>query len=167
MTRTLTSVVTAAVGQDVTTPVYLILMNWNTPKRIATWDTNISWNAQTWTASGASVDNLSEEGGTLTLPNGDGDVWLALLTSDVALDRTVQIWEHHTSTASPAGSDAELVFSGRMDSVSISGISIRINLVEGRTNKGFPATSIGKPNYTWLLPVGEKLYWGNDVITVN
>ena len=167
MTRTLTSVITAAVGQDSTTPVYLIRMGWATEQRVCTWDTDITWNAETWTASGASVDSLSEEGGTLTLPNGDGDPWLALLTSDVALDRVVQIYEHHTSTASPAGSDAVLVFSGRMDSVSVSGIGIRINLVEGRTNKGFPPTSIGKPTYTWLLPVGEKLYWGNDVITVN
>jgi len=167
MTRTLSSIITAAVGQDITQPIYLIRMAWDTEVRICTWDTNISWNSETWTASGAGIKSLSAERGTLTLPNGDGDPWLALVNSEVPLDRVIQIYEHHTSTASPAGSDAELLFSGRMDGDTISGVDITISLVEGRTNKGFPASSIGAPTYNFLLPVGSKLYWGFDVLTVN
>lgn len=167
MTRTVSSIITAAVAQDVTQPIYLVYMAWDTPQRIAVWDQNISWNSQTWVASGAGIKSLSSERGTLTLPNGDGDAWLALVNSEVPLDRVIEIYEHHTSTDSPSGSDAELLFAGRMDGATISGIEISINLVEGRTNKGFPASSIGPPIYNYLLPVGSKLYWSNDVLTVN
>jgi len=167
MTRTVSSIISAAVAQDITTPVYLIYMAWDTPVRIAVWDQNITWNSQTWTASGAGIKSLSADRGTLTLPNGDGDPWLALVNSEVPLDRVIEIYEHHTSTGSPAGSDAVLVFSGRMDGATIAGVEISINLVEGRTNKGFPASSIGPPTYNFLLPKGTKLYWINDVLTVN
>ena len=167
MTRTVSAVISAAVGQDTTTPVYLIRMAWTTERRIATWDTNITWNSETWTLSGASVDKLRVEGGTLILPNGDGDPWLNLVQTELARDRAVEVYEHHTSTASPAGSDAQLIFAGRMDSVDISNRGIRITLIEGRTNKGFPPTSIGPPIYNYLLPVGTRLIWGPDTITVN
>lgn len=168
MTRTVSGIIAAAVAQDTTTPVYLIRMAWAVEQRIATWDTNISWNSETWTASGASVKkDLSAERGTLNLPNGDGDPWLNLVQTEIARNRVVQIYEYHTSTASPAGSDAELLFDGRMDGSTVTRRGITINVIEGRTNKGFPPTSIGPPVYTHLLPVGTRLFWGPDVITVN
>lgn len=168
MTRTVSSIITTATAADTTTPVYLIYMAWATPRRICTWDTDISYGGQTWSASGASVDNLKAEGGTLILPNGDGDPWLALVHADIPLDRVVEVYEHHTDkSTSPWGKDAVLLFSGRMDSTRIRGIDIRIDLVEGRTNKGFPPTSLGPPTYNWLLTPGTRLYWGPDIITVN
>ena len=167
MTRSVSAITSAAVAQDATQPIYLIRMTWDTEQRICTWDTNISWNSETWTASGAEIRDLSGESGTLILPNGEADPWLALVNSEIPLDRAIEVYEHHTSTASPAGSDAELVFAGYMDGADISGLKIQIGLVEGRTNKGFPPTSIGPPTYNYLLPVGARLIWGADVITVN
>ena len=167
MTRTVSGIISAAVGQDVTTPVYLIYMAWDTPRRIATWDADITYGGETWTASGASIKNLSADSGTLELPNGDGDPWTALVNSEIPLDRVVEVYEHHTSTASPQGTDAVLIFAGRMDRASIQGLTIKIDLVEGRTNKGFPPESIGPPVHNFLLPIGSKLYWNTDVLTVN
>jgi len=167
MTRTVSGIVAAAVAQDVTTPVHLIRMGWDTEQRICTWDANITWNSETWTASGAEVKNISAEGGVITLPNGDGDPWLALVNSEIPLDRTVSVYEHHTSTDSPSGSDATLIFTGRMDRASIQGMVIRIDLIEGRSKKGFPPGAISPSVYNHLLPVGTKLYWNSDVLTVN
>jgi len=172
MTRTVSGIVTAAVGQDVTTPVYLIYMAWDLAspdinRYICTWDTDITWNSITWAASGASVKNLSADNGVLELPNGDGDPWTALVNTQIPRDRVIEVYEHHTSTASPQGSDAVLIFSGRMDSASIQGLAVKIDMVEGRTNKGFPPESIGPAVHNHLLAVGSKLYWNNDVLTVN
>ena len=168
MTRTVSATITTATAAAVTTPVYLIRMGWTTERRICTWDQNITWNSETWTASGASIEGLKAEGGRLVLPNGDGDPWLALVHSELALDRTVQVYEHHTyRDVSPNTTDAVLLFSGRMDSVRIKDIQIEIDLIEGRKNKGFPPGSLGPPTYNWLLPPGTRLIWGPDTITVN
>ena len=170
MTRTVSNIITAASNQDNTTPVYLIYMAWDVAspdqRYICTWDTAITWNSIVWAPSGASVDNLSVEGGSLVLPNGDADPWLALVHADIPRDRVAEVYEHHTSTASPAGSDAELLFTGRMDGVTISDRGIKIDLIEGRTNKGFPPTSIGVPVYNYLLPPGTKLAWGTDSVVL-
>lgn len=172
MTKTVSAIISAAVSQKTTTPVYLIDMGWDiaspdVTRRIATWDTDITWNSQTWTASGAAVKNLSVERGRLILPNGDGDPWLALVNSQVARDRNIDIYEHHTSTASPSGSDAVLLFSGRMDGAVIDGINISINLLEGRANKAFPPSVLQIGTYNYLLPVGTKLYFKDEILTVN
>jgi len=168
MTRTVSAVVAAAVAQHATKPVYLIWMDWDAasptpPYRVATWDTNISWNSQTWVASGAQVDGLDISGGTLRLPM-DGP-WLSLVMGQVPRERDIEIYEYHTSTASPSGSDAELVFAGMMDEASITNQGIRINLIEGRRNKVFPPTDIGPSTYNYLLPKGTRLFWGGDVVT--
>jgi hypothetical protein len=170
MTRTVSAVVAAAVAQHATKPVYLIRMAWDaespTPTylRVATWDANISWNGYTWIASGASVSNLDTSGGVLQLPMGSGDPWLSLVMDQGPLDRAIEIYEHHTSTASPAGSDAEMIFGGYMDEAAITRDGIRISLVEGRRKKGFPPTSIRPPTYNYLLAKGSRLIWGYDIV---
>jgi len=171
MTRTVSAVLAAAVAQHATTPRYLIYMAWDaaspTPLyRIATWDQNISWNAQTWTASGASIQGLDANGGTLHLPVGSTDPWLSLVMGQIPRDRAIEVYEYHTSTGSPSGSDAEMVFAGFMDEAVITSSGIRISLIEGRTNKGFPPTSIGPSTYNWLIPKGQRLFWGPDIVTV-
>lgn len=172
MTRTVSSVVAVAVAQDATKPIYLIRMGWDVQspdveRRIATWDQNISWNSETWTASGAAVEGIGPARARLVLPVGASDPWLSLVQTQVPRDRTVEIYEYHTSTASPSGSDAELLFTGYMDDASIDEREIQINLIEGKTNKGFPPTSIGPPTYNYLVPAGSRLFWGPDIVTFN
>jgi len=171
MTRTVSAVVSTAVAQDATRPIYLIRMGW-TPaspdvnRRIATWPVDISWNSETWTASGAEIRSLNARGGSLSLPNGDTDPWLNLVSTDVARGKTLDVYEHHTSTSSPAGSDATLIFSGLMDAVDITPTTITINFIENLQNKRFPPTSITTAIYTELLAAGQRLYWGPDVVMV-
>ena len=166
MTRTVSATISIAVAQETTRPIYLIRMGWATPVLVATWDQTITWNAETWVASGLTVSNLSGSGGTLDMPNGDTDPWLALVMGEIPRNRTIQIYEHHTNyTVSPAVSDAVEIFAGYMDETTI-GNSIRMNLIESATKKGFPPTSIDRPTYTYLLPSGLRIQWGNDVVTV-
>ena len=171
MTRTVPAVVSAAVAQDATTPVYLIRMGWDlaspdTTRRIATWASNISWNSEVWTASGAEIRSLSASGGSLRLPNGDNDPWLTLVTSSTACGRAIDIYEYHTSTSSPAGSSAVILFSGLMDQVAVTPAEITISFIDSLQNKRFPPTSITTAVYTELLGAGQRLYWGPDVVLV-
>ena len=171
MTRVVPAVVEAAIAQPVTKPKYLVLMGWDVTspdaeRRIATWDQNVPWNSETWVASGAEVRGLTLAGGTLILPNGDDTPWLALVIAQVPRGRTIDIYEHHTSTASPAGSDAVHVFSGIMDEATITDMQISINLIEGLLNKKFPPTAINTIDFPYLLPGGDRMYWGPDVVLI-
>jgi len=173
MTRTLSATSTAAIALDHTRPIYLIYMAWDTASplptylRVATWGASISWNSQTWIASGAEIAGIGANGGRLQLPMGDDDPWLGLVQTQSAVDRAITVYEYHTNFGvSPIASDAVQIFSGVMDGVDIDAGKITISLIESATNKSFPSTSIGPPTYNWLLPKGTRLFWGPDVVTV-
>ena len=171
MSRSVSAVTSVALAQDTTRPIYLIRMGWtaaspDVTRRIATWDTDLSWNSETWTASGAEVSSLSPGGGTLQLPNGDADPWLSLVTTQIPRGRAIDIYEYHTSWGSPSGSDAEHIFSGLMDDCEITPSKITIGFIDGLLNKVFPVTSIDPTVYTHLLATGQRLYWGPDIVMV-
>lgn len=171
MTRTVPPKVAAAIAQDVTKPRYLIRMGWDiqspdVERRIATWDQNISWNSETWTASGAEVRGLTVNGGELILPNGTTDPWVTLVMDQIPRGRSIDIYEYHTSTASPSGSDAVHIFSGYMDEAVVDLTRISIRLIEGLLNKRFPPTSVNSTDFPYLLIGGDRLYWGPDVVLI-
>lgn len=149
-------------------------MGWDTASplptwlRVATWDTNISWDSQTWIASGVDVRGISASGGSLEFPMGSDDPWLSLVQTQVPRGRSVTIYEYHTDfSVSPHASDAVQVFSGVMDDAEIRYNRIRVGLIESATNKSFPPTSIGPPTYNYLLAKGTRLFWGPDIVTVD
>lgn len=167
MTRTVSATISTATAQETTQPIYLIRMGWETEVRAATWDSNISWNSETWVASGIQISNLDANGGTMDMPNGSADPWLALVMSETPRNRTIEVYEHHTNrTVSPETSDATLIFSGYMDETSI-GNTIRVSLIEGTTRKGFPPGNIDRPTYTYLLASGQRIQYGNDIVVVS
>lgn len=167
MTRTVPANVTAAIANETTKPVYLIRMGWDVEVRAATWAASISWNAETWVASGINIRTLDMSGGLMEMPVGDSDPWMALALGEIPRERAIQIYEYHTNLAvSPMVSDAVLVFAGVMDEMTLTD-KLSIRLIEGATNKAFPFTNIDRPTYTYLLAAGTRLAWGTDVITVN
>jgi hypothetical protein len=174
MTRSTSSDTQTAVAQNVTTPPLLIYMEWSSTLRIATWDTDITWNSQTWTKSGARGENINTAGGTLIVPN-DTDFsvsphvnfWLDRIAED-PLDRAIQIYQYNINkTVSPWVGAAEEIFNGIMDRAEVRVNGIRISLIESRQVKKFPPSSIEPPTYNWLLDVGDRLFWGDDIVTVN
>lgn len=160
MSRTVSSGIQTAVEGKSTAPIYLLRLSFNSENRLATWDTDISWNGETWTASGAEVSDLSETGASLTLPT---DVWLSVVLNDGTRGRNIQIYEYH-ATASPL--DAVLVFTGKMDTVRIAE-RIEIEVIAASTAKSFPPTSIDRPTFTHLPVSGTTIIWGFDRIRVN
>lgn len=168
MTRTLTTAVDGAVDLDVTRPIHLIRMGWETERRIATFDANITWNSETWTASGGEAQNISAQGGTLLLPVGTGLPWAGLCKDEKARGRSIVVYEYHTDfSVSPRISDADQIFSGTMDDASVTLDGIRISLREGRKHKKFPPDNIEPPTYNFLLADGQRLFWGPDIVNVS
>lgn len=171
MTRTVSATITSAVGNDVTTPTYLIHLVWDATSPlvnsyIATWDTAITWNGISWQASGADVTRLSASGGQLRLPNGDADSWLTLVTNQNPKGKTINIYEHHTDATASPQADATLLFSGVMDSCMVTDEDITIDFIENLTNKSFPVSSIDPTTYPYLLAPGSRMYWGPDIVLV-
>jgi hypothetical protein len=170
MTRTVSATISAAVAENTTQPIYLIRMGWTAAspdinRRIATWGADLSWNSETWEASGADVKRLNAGGGTLTLPNGDNDPWLALVTAQIPKGRTIDVYEYHTDfTASPITSDATILLSGVMEDCEITQEVITISFIEGLLNKSFPISSIDPTVYTNLISAGNRIYWGPDIV---
>lgn len=166
MSRALSATITAAIAQTDTKPIYLVQIGWSTVRRLATWDANISWNAQTWVASGIEVSDIDADGGTLRFPIDDNENFLTLIDTEGQNGITVSVWEYQTDfTASPIASDAVLIFSGVMDDATI-GKDIRVGLIEDKKYKAFPPKSITQDVFTHLLPIGTVLIWRDTVITV-
>jgi len=167
MSRTVSATISTGAAQDVTRPIYLVRMGWDTEVRACTFGADIVWNSETWTASGLEVTGIDSEGGALEMPVGDADPWLDLVTDEEPLNRTILVYEHQTDyTVSPAVSDAVLIFSGFMDKTVI-GKSIRMDLIENKLIKTFPPTEINRPVYNYLLTPGEQIIWVYELITVN
>lgn len=164
MTRSVPSEVESAVAQDDTRPIYLIRMGWNTELTVCTYGENISWNMETWTASGASVSGLDTARGTLVLPIADDGPWLSLVLNEAPRDRLIEVYEYQTDfAASPQASDAVLTFSGFMDEAVI-GKDIRVSLIESSQYKQWPNSSIDRPTYNYLVPSGQRISWGTDYL---
>ena len=166
MSRSLSSTIGSAIESLQTSPVYLIQFGFDPVVRIATWDSNISWNGQTWVASGVDVSRLSSRGASVTLPNGDTDPWLARVSTDEVRGGAFIVYEYHTDTASSPQSDAVLVFTGIMDGVTISD-DIKLSVIGSTQARTFPPDSVDASVFTHLLTSGEQIEWANDVIVVN
>jgi hypothetical protein len=166
MSRPLPTTVSAAITADATRPVYLIEFGFDTTQRAATWDADITWNGQTWSASGVQVTRLTSKDCSVKLPAGADDGWLALVMSDGVRGRTINIYEHHYDSASSPQTDAVLVFSGIMDDAQI-GSEISLRVLESSRAKTFPPTSMDEPTFTHLLTPGTTIKWGTDTIKVN
>ncbi|GAG29433.1 unnamed protein product [marine sediment metagenome] len=138
-------------------------MAFDTPERAATWADNISWDGETWEASGIEVRNLTSKGVTLEFPLAD---WKALIRADGTGGRSISIYEHYTDiTASPQTADAVLMFSGVMDAAAWTD-KIVVSAVEKSRVTSFPPESVEAPKFTYLLKSGQRIMWVGDTVVV-
>ena len=120
MSRTLPATVSVAVATSATRPAYLLKLGFSAASPIgttyaATWDTDIIWGGDTYSASGIEVSNLTRSSCVINFPLGTNDSWLSLLNSAGFRGRTVDIYQHYTDTTQSPQADAVLMFSGILD----------------------------------------------------
>lgn len=166
MTRTVSSAISTATGKAATRPVYLLRLGFSAEVKAATWDSDISWNSETWILSGIEVKNLTRTGGIIELPLTTDDPWLSLILNEGTRGRSVSIYSHYTDVSvSPVAADAVLIFTGVMDEPEFTNV-IKLSVIESSRAKAFPPGSVDQPTFTHLLDPGDRIDWGVDTILV-
>ena len=167
MSRAVSATISSAIAGDTTRPIYLLEIGYSSTVRICTFDADIIWSGYSWESSGVEVRSMSSARATLEFPNGDSDPWLALALVEGTRDVTLNVYEHHyDATSSPQG-DAVLVFSGVMDEATITDDKVVVRCIESSQRKTFPPNSVDDETFTYLMTSGDRVIWGNDVLTVN
>ena len=170
MSRLDSTTITTAIAKDDTIPAFLLEMAISadspmTTMRAATWDTDIPWNGETWTASGILVKNISRTACTLEFPLGADDPWLAIIMDDGLRGREVSIYQHYTDETSSPQTDAVLIFTGIMDDVVLSDRA-RVSVQEKSRTITFPPESVEQPKFNYLLPSGTVITFDGKQILV-
>jgi hypothetical protein len=170
MSRILPGQGSATIAKAATRPAYLVRLalengSPSVDMLAATWDSTISWNAETWIASGIEVKNLTRAAVSLEFPIGENDPWLAPILAGGTRGRSVQIYQHYTDTTASPQAWAVLMFTGIMDGASITN-SIMVSAMEKSTVTTFPPESVDQPKFNYLLTSGTIIIWGGGTITV-
>ena len=164
--RTLPSTITTAVAKDFTSPLYLVRINFGAAEnKIACWDTDITWNGETWLSSGVEVSNLTKTGGALLFPANDSWLGIFLGAASTVRGAPISVYQHYTDATASPQADAVLIFTGVLDQTVMTD-SIRVTVVESSQAKGFPAKSIDVPEFNYLLKSGDRFEWAGDTVVV-
>ncbi len=164
--RTVPTTISQAAAKSATRPVYLLRLGFSAEVTAATWDTDIAWNSETWSASGIEVTNLTRTGGSIEFPITTDDVWLSLILNEGTRGRSISIYSHYYDTAVSPQAAAVLIFTGVMDEPVLTD-KIKCSIVESSQMKTFPPGSVDRPTFTHLLKSGERVAWGVDTFVVN
>ena len=170
MSRTLPGTVSGAIVKAATRPAYLLRFSFSSASPmvetlVATWDSNISWNGETWLASGVEVKNLSRTAASITMPTGTADPWLAILAADGFRGRQVQIYMHYTDLTASPQAGAVLVFTGIMNEANITD-KISLSVQEKSRAISFPPESMGPPKFNYFLQSGTTIEWAGKTVVV-
>lgn len=169
MTRTLTAALTTEVTRDVTSPGYLIEIQFSTPLRLSTRGTMV-WSGNTWTTWGAIVRGIAtdsqgdESSASIMLWNGDYTLSALVLGEGIA-NRVVNIWKFYGDSALTV-TDPVHVFSGVADDASVNPTNgeVTINLVRVNAAAQFaPRFYITPDNGFSFLPApGTVIDWDGE-----
>ena len=170
MSRSLDAPIGTAIVKAATRPAYLLRLAFENGSPAAdmlaaTWDSDISWNGETWSASGIEVKNLSRAACTIEFPLGENDPWAAVIRSGGVLNRSVMIYQHYTDLSASPQAGAELMFTGILDQAVWSD-KIVVPAMEKSRVTSFPPESIDQPKFNYLLTSGTVIVWGGGILTV-
>ncbi|KAA9133453.1 hypothetical protein F3N42_03630 [Marinihelvus fidelis] len=158
MPRTLSGTIEAAIAEDLTTPVYLVEADLDTP---VYWTTSfqVVWNGQNWLPVGVRVGRLNDDTTTLQIPNLD-NIGVGLILVDGVRDRLFKIYEYHDG-------DAVEVYRGYGGESTLDIESASLTLHRTRRDRTHaPRTRVAPPLFTRLPRPGAKITWGDTIITV-
>jgi len=158
MAKTLAASLVTATGKTITTPGYLIEIDFATPLRLSSRGDQ-SHDGNTWTGGRLGQVQVGEEGGQIELMNGDLAMSALILNEGIA-DRAVSIWKFYDSNPT----DVVAVFSGVGDGVEIGIDRVRVKLApENRRTQYSPRRFIGAATgFTQLIPAGTRITWGGQ-----
>lgn len=167
MSRTLSTGMGSAVDATITTPGYLLEIEFSTPTRLCTrGDLTVlgnDWTGWGFSLSGFGIDATSaKQTGTISISNRDNDISTLILEEGIS-DRAVRIWKFYTDA--PSDDDPVLIFDGvgaQSDIDTASG-QIKITLRQARDAVQFaPAHYItAEQGFSMLPPAGTIITVGS------
>lgn len=168
--RTLSSGTTSAVAATVTTPGYLIQIEFAAPAHFCSRG-SVVWDSTTWVGydvriAGLDVDgSKSSAGGTLTFNNADLTMSAFILAEGVS-GRPVRIWKFYGESATLDLAAPVLIFSGICDTATIDDQGRAAIAVEQASRTTYcPRSYINAANGFNFVPAENQLLtWGNDTV---
>lgn len=162
--RELSANLEASVAQTVTTPAFLIQIDFSTVLRLSSRGDQ-SWDGNLWTGGRLGKIQASSDGGQVEIMNSDLAAGALVLNEGIS-DRPISIWQFYGDN--PDLADAVQIFSGVGDSAEIAHDRIRIKLTAGNRRTLYsPRRFINSVSgFNNLLPAGTRITWGGETFTL-
>ena len=158
MSRTISTTIQTAIGENVVTPGYLVYVGLDTPLR---WSTvgDVTWDGVDWLAVGMTVDRLAESETRIRIRNDDNS-GSSLALNNRLRDTEFRIYAYYDG-------DALEVFKGYGGEASITAFDVVITLHSNRSAKAkVPRGRIAAPTFTNLPKLGAVIEWGEERLKV-
>lgn len=158
MAKTLASSLVTDTAKRITTPGYLVQMDFDTPLRLSTRGDQ-SYGGYSWTGGRLGEVKISADGGQIEMMNSDLAAG-ALILNEGAADRAISVWAFYADNPE----DVVQVFAGVGDSSEVAGDRVRVKLVaENRRTLYSPRRFIGAATgFNRLIPAGTRISWGGQ-----
>lgn len=169
MARALSNVVSNAITQIGTEPIYLVSLGYMPIIRLCTNGTR-AWNGYTWSDSGVEITRLirTEGGGQaaeIRLPNHDNGYGAVVLGVGIR-DIPVKIYQLYGAEPH-AVDDGVLLFSGYIDAVPSIDDFVTLSLVSGGAFvRRTPNTALSAFMGTNMPVPGTRIAWAGDVLVL-
>ena len=170
MSRTIDSGLSSELTADVTRPLYLLYLGFNTPLRLSS-RKDISWGGYLWSSKGFEVNGFSwgaggAQSGTIRLPNESNDM-TAVVLGETTADKQVKLWVTYLDTDGNIVTPEEYAI-GVMDGVTAGLDYVDLDVILSNSVRG---TALRKritaaEGFNFLPAPGTKITWGNIEITI-
>lgn len=162
MAKTLAASLVTDTAKRITTPGYLVEINFTSPLRLST-RADQSYGGYSWTGGRLGKVDAGEGGGSLELLNADLAM-SALVLGEGLADRAVTVWAFYADNPT----DVEQVFAGVADSSEIAVDRVRVRLVpENRRTMYSPRRFINSAaGFNTLAPAGTRVSWGGQTFVL-
>lgn len=168
MKKTISTALATEIAKPVTSPGYLVEINFSTPFRISSRG-DINWDGKVWITWGFDVQNLDTDAarsslqGSLNLLNTDLSLSTLVLNEGIA-DRSIKIWQFYGET--PGLFDPQPYFFGAGDEAAIDPTSGRCTITlmqSGGVTLYAPRSYITREaGFNFLPAVGTIIHWGGE-----
>ena len=158
MARTLDANTTTAVGADITRPLFLVSMAFDSIVYYSSRDQR-TWDSKTWLAASMKVTNPTSENPTITIFN-ESTTFGQTVLADGTAGRAISIWQAYGMTS--GYTDPMLIFTGEMGESQI-GKNVVIKCKRNSTVLT-PRLYVTEPTFNHLPKAGARIVTANNQI---
>lgn len=163
MTRTLTPAQDVEVDKRTgAQPMLLMEIGFTPVARLTTCGENVTWNGETWVASGATMTGIApgtqgEGDAILSLPDHDNALFASLLATGWS-GISVECWSLHGGPGAYAVADAKSIYTGFTNEMELNPMRVNLTCLSGGANAlHSPRIRIQQPWFNHLPRHGQAI----------